>query len=400
MLLVSWFDNRTLFSCQFILAAVFAVLFISMRRTYPAFRGIGSVAASFLLGVPGVLLLYMSGVIPDLLSTTVPGLLILASFTLFYRGLLRFLGDDQPITPLLIADTVALAFICFYGQVRHNIVPCLAAVSFTVALTRGLTAFKLLQHAQARTHMRLFGLTMALFTLNSICRAFFIAWHGASANYTQRSVLQSLPLAVNLLYICLTGLFFKSMISNRILTIVRTESEQDPLTGALNRRGIELRLNVEIKRIARSGGHLSIALIDVDHFKIINDTLGHAAGDAAIQLVAKAISSRLRAYDSLGRYGGDEFLLVLPQTTSLDATSVLDRITEATRSLHWPGNDLPLTLSIGVTEAIPGEPIAAALIRADKALYDAKHAGRDCSRLLLHESQDEPLNLESELSVS
>ncbi len=400
MSLLSWFDNRTLFSCQFILAVIFSILFFSMRRAYPAFRGIGSVALSLLLAVPGVLLFYMHGIVPDLLSTTVAGLVILSSFALFYRGVIQFLGDSQFLSLLLIVDAIALAFICIFGEVLHNIVLVIASISLAVALARGLIAFKLLQHAQGRAHMRLFGLTMAFFALNSVWRALFVAWHGAPANYMQRGTVESLPLAINLLYLCLTGLFFMSMINNRVLALVRNESEHDPLTEILNRRGIERRLDVEAKRVARSGGYLSIALIDVDHFKVINDSAGHAAGDAAICQVTTTISSQLRAYDSLGRYGGDEFLLILPQTSITDAAYVLERITEAIRALHLVSWDFPVTLSIGLTEAVPREPIAATLARADKALYAAKCAGRDCSRILLHGPQQETVTLDSALFVS
>ena len=369
MFLLSWFDNRTLFSCQFILAIIFSILFFSMRRTYPSFRGIGSVALSLLLAVPGVLLLYMQGIVPDLVSTTLAALLILSSFALFYRGVIQFLGDDQFFSLVLKVNAVALAVICFCGAVLHNRVFAIAALSIAVAFARGLVAFKLLQHAQGRPIIRLFGLTMAVFALNIVWRLLFIARYGVPANYMQRGTLESLPLAMNLLYLCLTCLFFMSMINDRVLALVRNESEQDPLTGALNRRGIERRLDTEAKRVARSGGYLSIALIDVDHFKVINDSAGHAAGDAAICQVTSTISSQLRAYDSLGRFGGDEFLLILPQTSISDAAYVLDRITEAVRKLQLASWDFSVTLSIGLTEAVPRETIATTLARSDKALY-------------------------------
>lgn len=140
MFLLSWFDNRTLFSCQFILAIIFSILFFSMRRTYPSFRGIGSVALSLLLAVPGVLLLYMQGIVPDLVSTTLAALLILSSFALFYRGVIQFLGDDQFFSLVLKVNAVALAVICFCGAVLHNRVFAIAALSIAVAFARGLVA--------------------------------------------------------------------------------------------------------------------------------------------------------------------------------------------------------------------------------------------------------------------
>jgi diguanylate cyclase (GGDEF)-like protein len=184
------------------------------------------------------------------------------------------------------------------------------------------------------------------------------------------------------------------MINDRVLAIVRNESERDPLTEALNRRGIEHRLTTEIKRIERHRDHLTVALIDVDHLKTINDTSGHAAGDAVLRHIAATISIHLRAYASLGRVGGDEFLLILPQTSSSEAAPLIERITQATKSPYRPGRNQPVTLSIGLTEAVPSESTATILARADKALYAAKDAGRNCARLLLPDSQEEIVPLD------
>jgi diguanylate cyclase (GGDEF)-like protein len=173
------------------------------------------------------------------------------------------------------------------------------------------------------------------------------------------------------------------MCNSHVLARVRYESRLDLLSGAFNRQGIEQKLAVELKRIERSSSHkLCIALIDIDHFKAINDTSGHAAGDAALRNVAAAVADGLRAYDYLGRYGGDEFLLILPQTACDDALTVSDRIGRSVRSTSRSTS--PITVSIGLTEAIPGEAATTLLARADKALYEAKSAGRNCSRSLLH----------------
>jgi diguanylate cyclase (GGDEF)-like protein len=125
----------------------------------------------------------------------------------------------------------------------------------------------------------------------------------------------------------------------------------------------------------------SLALIDIDHFKTINDTRGHAAGDDALRQVAKVISSHLRDYDYLGRFGGDEFLLILPEASYQDALKVVERIQKAIREM--PARfDHAITLSIGVTQAVPFEPVDTILARADTALYKAKQAGRDRSHAL------------------
>jgi diguanylate cyclase (GGDEF)-like protein len=148
-------------------------------------------------------------------------------------------------------------------------------------------------------------------------------------------------------------------------------------------------LDAELKYVQRSRHRLSVALIDVDYFKAINDIQGHAAGDAALRDVADAISSHLRGRDYLGRYGGDEFLLILPNTPCSIALSVTERLNRAVTNLHLTAGTTPLTLSIGITEAVPHDDAASLLARADKALYQAKSDGRNCRRVVT-DAEDAP----------
>jgi diguanylate cyclase (GGDEF)-like protein len=178
------------------------------------------------------------------------------------------------------------------------------------------------------------------------------------------------------------------MLCSDLLALVKDESERDLLCGVLNRRGIEQKLDTELERAARGSHNLSIALIDIDHFKTINDQAGHAAGDSALRDVVSAISGRMRTHDLLGRFGGDEFLLIFPRTSCSDALSVSSRIEQSVRELSIPGAGLPLTISIGLTQATSSEVAATFLARADKALYNAKNAGRNCCRVLLDETDN------------
>jgi diguanylate cyclase (GGDEF)-like protein len=174
------------------------------------------------------------------------------------------------------------------------------------------------------------------------------------------------------------------MLCGELVALVQVQTQLDPLSGCLNRRGIEQGLMAELKHVARTGQPLSIALIDVDAFKAINDTRGHAAGDEVLRGVAATASARLRTRDHFGRYGGDEFLLVLPQTSGENALNVAGRIHWAIKEFFADG-DSHVTLSIGLTEALPGESIGPVMERADKALYEAKRAGRNCTRLTHYE---------------
>jgi diguanylate cyclase (GGDEF)-like protein len=379
----SWFDNRTLFSCQLLLAFVFAVLFFSMRRTNPNLRGIGTIALSFLFGVIGILLLFLRGSVPNLLSMTVANALVLISFTLQYRATLRFLGIRRHLYPVWALNTGTLLVVFYYSQIQHNIVLRVIASSLTIAVIRGLTSLVLFREARGRVHMRLFAFAMGVFALLSCARAVVSYLNGAPSNFLQNSSFQTIAMAGDLLYICIVGLFFCTMINSKILAQVKDQSEQDPLSGTFNRRGIEHRLSIELKRLAHKTQKLSIALIDIDYFKSINDTAGHAAGDDALRAVVAAIAAQLRATDLLGRYGGDEFLLILPQTRCTDAFFAVERIRKAVSSFSLSFDKPSITLSIGISEAVSGENADSLLSRADQALYQAKRSGRNCTRSVL-----------------
>jgi len=146
----------------------------------------------------------------------------------------------------------------------------------------------------------------------------------------------------------------------------------DPLTGLFNRRYIEQRLEDEIKRSQRHGRALSVILFDLDEFKQVNDTYGHGAGDALLKAFADRLSRATRGSDASARYGGDEFLVVLPECKPENVQHVLKRL-EGIR-VELEGRSLSLALSAGWAELISGESARELLARADTALYANKRA--------------------------
>ena len=143
-----------------------------------------------------------------------------------------------------------------------------------------------------------------------------------------------------------------------------------------------------MERAQRFHTPLTVALVDIDHFKTINDTLGHAQGDLAIVAVSGIIERNLRVYDSVGRFGGDEFLIVLPNTPAQEALLVLERL--RTQVEEEPTLD-GATLSIGVATLAAMDVPAVLIARADEALYQAKVAGRN--RTTLHAATAEQVHV-------
>lgn len=153
----------------------------------------------------------------------------------------------------------------------------------------------------------------------------------------------------------------------------------DALTGALNRKGMNEALEHEVARIKRHGGSLCLALLDIDNFKKLNDSLGHAAGDAALVHLTQVVQDAIRPEDTLARYGGEEFVVILPDTALTHAVTAMQRVQrELTKRFFLHNNDkLLITFSCGVAELGSDEPAGDALQRADGAMYLAKRAGKN-----------------------
>jgi diguanylate cyclase (GGDEF)-like protein len=164
----------------------------------------------------------------------------------------------------------------------------------------------------------------------------------------------------------------------RYVDRVRELANRDGLTGVFNRRCFETRMVDEITRAARYGGGVSVLMIDLDHFKQINDEFGHMLGDDVLRAVSAIFVRQLRKVDVVCRYGGEEFAVVLPATQGTSAGAVAEKLRCAVANTQFPGVPYPVTVSIGVAE-FPGNGITRddVVRAADIALYDAKENGRN-----------------------
>ncbi len=163
------------------------------------------------------------------------------------------------------------------------------------------------------------------------------------------------------------------------LDYISAVAHEDYLTGALNRRGMDEALEREFSRADRHQAPISLAMMDIDHFKKLNDTHGHATGDTALQHLAKIVRSVLRTTDVIARFGGEEFLIILPGTSLEDGILIMTRTQrELTKNYFLHNNErLLITFSAGVAERRPGEDMQSLIERADGALYTAKNSGRN-----------------------
>lgn len=165
-----------------------------------------------------------------------------------------------------------------------------------------------------------------------------------------------------------------------VLEKQRYKALHDPLTELPNREYYNERANYEYHRWQRYSRPLTIAVFDIDHFKKINDTHGHQAGDRVLKVIGRSVAKRLREVDFFCRFGGEEFVAIMPETSLMDAMPVLDAIRAAiaNAAFNYKEQPISITLSIGVTEFKTGDDLETAFARADEALYAAKSGGRNC----------------------
>jgi len=179
-------------------------------------------------------------------------------------------------------------------------------------------------------------------------------------------------------------------VKNRVLNEV---SSRDTLTGLYNRWYVIEKIDSEINRALRHGSPMSVLMLDLDHFKKVNDSFGHSVGDEVLKVVGQVLRESCRVYDVAGRYGGEEFCVVLPETRVGNTKAVAERIRSRLASTELPvgSSSITVTASIGVAgmDSVSDEGVvsaAALLDRADRALYSAKHHGRNRVELWLPEA--------------
>jgi diguanylate cyclase (GGDEF)-like protein len=235
------------------------------------------------------------------------------------------------------------------------------------------------------------GAYIALTTHDRYAVFFLAGWVPMTLGSLLRILQAAGLIQVSMMYMYALGVLMQAAVimmglADRLLRVRRERdlaqqaAEHDGLTGLLNRRALEQRLRALTDESRAGGAGLAIMFLDIDHFKTINDTHGHAGGDLCLQAVAERITAELRSGDYLGRWGGEEFVALLPGSNIDDARQVSERVRTsiAENPVAFEQRTVPVTISIGIAVFDPLRDNAAALTaRADAALYRAKQAGRN-----------------------
>ena len=302
--------------------------------------------------------------------------------------LLALLTDGGPLAQRLVTGTAMIATACMalLMLVWRRAPDAALLLAFPLAALT-VTAIAALDPPLALTPMYYVWplMTSAYFlrrrdtvlTYLAVCASF-----GAASLWA----LEPGPLLMQWLTVVIVGAVvvgFVGMLTDGLQQLVERLARlarEDPLTGTLNRRAVVARVDEELRRAALHGGSCALAVIDVDHFKNINDRFGHAAGDAALRSLVTTVEHRLRRGDLLGRLGGEEFAVLLAGVDTPGAMAYAEDL-RALIALEASMTNTPFTVSIGVAAPMAAADDADALVAAaDNALYAAKRAGRDTVR--------------------
>jgi diguanylate cyclase (GGDEF)-like protein len=371
---------------------VFVINFLALgliwayvARTYPTFGAARFWTGSALTAAAGAALSMLRSVMDSLLPLVGGGMLLVFACCLAAMGLKRFYGE-KTAWRAMAAITLATGFgLLFFLEVRDNmpmrILIYSVGQSIPIAATLPLVLFR--RDGQENSGARLAGIVAILILAIHAFRSFgALTGIGGEVSMISFNELQAALILV-LVFLSMAWNFgFLLMAIDRLRDEVADLALLDDLTGVGNRRHLLQRLTEECARSERSGDAFALLVIDLDGFKGINDTYGHAAGDACLQHFTLMAQTRLRPGDMLARTGGDEFCVVLPASTLREGAMIARRILDVCRAdaAQCTGVDIPISVSIGVAQwdheigGFPDRLIGA----ADHALYDAKKQGRNC----------------------
>jgi diguanylate cyclase (GGDEF)-like protein len=377
-------DVRTILLLMAFTAVPTALVLLAVSRFYAArVPGVGYWTGANIALAIGLVLLSLSKTANDLPARVLGNTLLVLTTALYFLAIQRLLGDKP--SKRLAFTTVAASGIVF-ALLWTSAAPyrlAVGALSIALMVLTGLSAARLLLPLTAEKPVShrftglLFLLGCTLMTVRLGHAMFAVA---APANLFVPDFWNGMILGGTHITVMLMSLGFALMIADRLASELNRLATLDALTGIGNRRVFYARAEAELARCRRKNMPLSLLMIDLDRFKMINDQLGHAAGDDTLRRFVALVSPHLREYDFFARLGGEEFAVLLPEATEEVAIAIAERLRELAEAerLPAPGFPTPTTASIGAAQLIENEQSIDQLMhRADQALYAAKSSGRN-----------------------
>ena len=347
--------------------------------------GLGRWAAANVVAMASMILFALRDLHPMFLLSLAGGTLFCFAIVLGYEGCREFFGA-RPVTVGPYAGLLAVvAGICYWNYFDPSANARIVVVStFMTAMYVSMGSF-IWVYRNSKRPFYSYGFMLGLVVLSAVIGLARVIVFGIGLPHEDIGLLQ--PTALNVAFITTTMLALPAMSIGMVMIahdLITERMErwvnQDELTGALNRRGFFAKMRAVVAQTNGATGLFSLAIVDLDHFKSINDQYGHAVGDMVLMRVGELFASFLDEADVFGRLGGEEFIILLPGLSRQEAWGRLESLRENLRNDFTRSQDdaLPVfTFSAGVDQYRQGEPMEDLMKRADKALYAAKAQGRD-----------------------
>jgi diguanylate cyclase (GGDEF)-like protein len=365
------------------MAALMGVVSLIFARVERGTRALGLWGWTVLLLGTGLALVAMRGYVPDVVGTVIADTILFAAAIPMLRSVRSF--NAEPARDVLGWLVVALGvvLISFWTYVMPDQSARIACFSAILALQYYRIAGQLFRTLpkHGRQSQAFTAIVLAFFSMSSAARAILTLTHGQIDDYFVPSILQSLSLLAYIVLFLAATLGVMWMEIQRLETDLVRLATIDGLTGILNRRAFLDASEREISRCNRSGETFGFTMFDLDWFKRINDNYGHPVGDKVLRSFTDTLRSVVRPHDVLGRYGGEEFALVMPGIDKAAACAIVERCRQAVerRSIEHDGRPIRLTVSAGVaTFGEDGGDLESLIKASDAALYQAKASGRNC----------------------
>lgn len=350
--------------------------------------GIKEWAAANVAAFVALLLFAGRGVAPDFLSIEVANSLLAGALALVYVGMRRFFALNVPFRLLGSGLGMMMAGVAYFHYIVNSVDSRIVIVSLfhgTVSLAIGWTIFTADKSLRRRYAFFLTYCVAFLFSFGHFVRGTVYASGFDALTFALHASGWNLVfLSIGTLVLPLYGMGAVMMAHDRMMAKARNEADHDFLTAVWSRRAFFDMAERELSRSRRTGRPLSLMVFDVDHFKNLNDSFGHAAGDAVLVAIARRAAEEIRIMDCLGRIGGEEFAVLLPEVDEVSALAIAERLRRALNDQVYPdlkkpgpGDPVSVSVSIGVATADCEETLSELLNRADKALYQAKAEGRN-----------------------
>jgi len=372
---LSLFDTRTtifVVSIAFFIQASAIGFQAYLIREYDGVRT--ALMGNFSLAV-GFFLNIFEGILPSVITIVLSNFLLLQGPHLFYIAFSRFLGKTYNNKVYIFLSIAILAITIYFTYITNNVVGRIIGASICTGTGILIAASKLWEARKQRYQLGVWLTflpltTYGIFLFIRAVGTYLIPPEGAFSNTPIQNATYLLLFTISFLW----TLGFILMVSQRLQSDLKDLASTDSLTRIPNRYAAQIFLDMEFARIHRVASEFSIMLIDIDNFKQLNDKHGHAVGDQALIKAAQTFNSKIRKQDIIGRWGGEEFLMILPDTPLQNAKNLAERLRSDISEVDFNAakNSIQLTISIGVASSKGCVSIDEILKKADDALYVAK----------------------------